>query len=327
MTNNQRKSPASGPVVDGAAALAAAPAPVHRSVSWRRRNDLVGYLFLLPAAIFVLIFFVYPIVNNVVMSFQRYTAKSYVTGEAPFIGFGNFERLFGNPDFKVAVLNTLVFTVGSLFFQFTIGLAIAVFFNQKFPLNGFLRSLFLLPWLAPILVSGAVWVRLFDMDYGVINYVLRSLHLIDEPLAWLTNPRLAPLSTMIANIWIGIPFNVIILYGGLQDIPATLYEAATIDGANSWQRFRRISWPLLRPVSAVVLLLGLIYTLKVFDVIMSITRGGPANVSQTLNTWAYNLSFISLDFGLGAAAGDILMVVVLLFGLIYLRYASREEQR
>ncbi len=132
---------------------------------------------------------------------------------------------------------------------------------------------------------------------------------------------------MIANIWIGIPFNVIILYGGLQDIPATLYEAATIDGANSWQRFRHISWPLLRPVSAVVLLLGLIYTLKVFDVIMSITRGGPANVSQTLNTWAYNLSFISLDFGLGAAAGDILMVVVLLFGLIYLRYASREELR
>jgi multiple sugar transport system permease protein len=327
MINNQRKSPSRGPVVDGAAVSAAAPAPVHRSVSWRRRNDLVGYLFLLPAAIFVLIFFVYPIVNNVVMSFQRYTARSFVTGEAPFIGFGNFERLFGNPDFSVAVLNTVVFTVGSLFFQFTIGLAIAVFFNQKFPLNGFLRSLFLLPWLAPILVSGAVWVRLFDMDYGVINYVLRSLHLIDEPLAWLTNPRLAPLSTMIANIWIGIPFNVIILYGGLQDIPATLYEAATIDGANSWQRFRRISWPLLRPVSAVVLLLGLIYTLKVFDVIMSITRGGPANVSQTLNTWAYNLSFISLDFGLGAAAGDILMVVVLLFGLIYLRYASREEQR
>ncbi len=138
---------------------------------------------MLPAAIFVLIFYVYPIVNNFVMSFQRYTAKSYVTGEAPFIGLGNFERLLGNPDFRVAVLNTVVFTVGSLFFQFTIGLAIAVFFNQKFPLNGFLRSLFLLPWLAPILVSGAVWVRLFDMDYGVINYVLRSLHLIDEPLA------------------------------------------------------------------------------------------------------------------------------------------------
>ena len=133
MTNNQRKSPSRGPVVDGAAALAAAPAPVHRSVSWKRRNDLIGYLFMLPAAIFVLIFYVYPIVNNVVMSFQRYTAKSYVTGEAPFIGFGNFERLFGNPDFRVAVLNTVVFTVGSLFFQFTIGLAIARLFQPEIP--------------------------------------------------------------------------------------------------------------------------------------------------------------------------------------------------
>jgi multiple sugar transport system permease protein len=327
MSGNERKRPSRGPVVAGAAALAAAPAPTHRKLSWKRRNELAGYLFLLPAAIYVLIFYVYPIVNNVVMSFQRFTAKSYVTGEAPFIGFGNFERLLSNPDFKVAVLNTVVFTVGSLFFQFTIGLGIAVFFNQKFPLSTFLRSLFLLPWLAPILVSGAVWVRLFDMDYGVINYVLRSLHLINEPMPWLTGPTLAPYAVMIANIWIGIPFNVIILYGGLQVIPSTLYEAATIDGASNWQRFRYISWPLLRPVSAVVLLLGLIYTLKVFDVIMSITRGGPANVSQTLNTWAYNLSFVSLDFGLGAAAGDILMVVVLVFGLIYLRYASQEELR
>jgi multiple sugar transport system permease protein len=321
-----RESPSKGPVASGAAAAgAAAASPVHRAAAWKRRDQLTGYLFLLPAILFVIIFYIYPIMNNVVMSFQRYTAKSFVTGEAPFIGFGNFERLFSNSDFSVAMLNTLVFTVGSLFFQFVIGLAIAVFFNQKFPLNGVLRSLFLLPWLAPILVSGAVWVRLFDMDYGVINYILRSLHLISEPLAWLTDPKLAPISTLIANIWIGIPFNMVILYGGLQDISPALYEAAKIDGANGWQRFRFISWPLLRPVSTVTLLLGLVYTMKVFDVIMSITRGGPANVSQVLSTWAYSLSFINLDFGLGAVAGDILMVVVLIFGLIYLRYTSQEE--
>jgi multiple sugar transport system permease protein len=326
MIENQRKRPSKGPIVEGAAAIAAAPL-VHRAASWKRRNDVAGYLFMLPAAIFVLIFYMYPIVNNVVMSFQRYTAKSFVTGEAPFIGLANFERLFSHPDFEVAVRNTVVFTIGSLFFQFTIGLAIAVFFSQKFRLGGFMRSLFLLPWLAPILVSGAVWVRLFDMDYGLINYILRSLHLISEPLAWLTSPKLAPFSTLIANIWIGIPFNMVILYGGLQDISPTLYEAAKIDGANGWQRFRYISWPLLRPVSTVVLLLGLIYTLKVFDVIMSITRGGPANVSQTLSTWVYSLSFTTMDFGLGAAAGDILMGVVLIFGLLYLRYASQEEQQ
>ncbi len=295
-------------------------------MSWKQRHQLIGLFFLLPAVVFVVIFYVYPILLNITMSLQRYTAKSFVTGEAPFIGFGNFNRLFSNPNFTVALQNTILFTLGSLIFQFILGLALAIFFNQKFPLSGLLRSLFLLPWLAPILVSGAVWVRMFDLDYGVINFVLRSLGLIQQPLPWLTDPHLAPISVLIANIWIGIPFNMVILYGGLQDIPATLYEAAEIDGANTWQKFRFVSWPLLRPVSTVVLLLGLIYTLKVFDVIMSITRGGPANVSQTLNTWAYSLSFLNLDFGLGAAAGDILMLVVLVFGLIYLRYAAREER-
>ena len=281
-------------------------------------------LFLLPAVIYVAIFYVYPILLNVVMSLQRYTARSFVTGEAPFVGFGNFNRLFSNPDFTVALQNTILFTVGSLTFQFILGLALAVFFNQTFPLRGLLRSLFLLPWLAPILVSGAIWVRLFDLDYGVLNYILRSLGVIQQPMAWLIDPRLAPISVLIANVWIGIPFNMVILYGGLQDIPTALYEAAMIDGASAWQKFRFVTWPLLRPVSTVVLLLGLIYTLKVFDVIMSITRGGPANVSHTLNTWAYSLSFTSLDFGLGAAAGDILMLIVLVFGLLYLRYAARE---
>ena len=325
MDEKRRKSPSNGSIVGGGVAAAAPPA-FSAVPGWKQRHQIIGLLFLLPAVIYVAVFYVYPILLNVMMSLERYTARSFVTGEAPFIGFGNFNRLFSNPDFTVALQNTLLFTLGSLTFQFVLGLALAVFFNQKFPLSGLLRSLFLLPWLAPILVSGAIWVRLFDLDYGVINYILRSLGLVQQPLAWLIDPHLAPISVLIANIWIGIPFNMVILYGGLQDIPNTLYEAAMIDGASAWQKFRYVTWPLLRPVSTVVLLLGLIYTLKVFDVIMSITRGGPANVSQTLNTWAYSLSFTSLDFGLGAAAGDILMLVVLVFGLLYLRYAAREER-
>ena len=325
MIEKQRASPVQGSIVAGVAASAATPG-LFRPLSWKQQHKLIGLLFMLPAVAFVAVFYVYPILLNIVMSFEQYTAKSFVTGEAPFIGFGNFNRLFSNPDFMVALQNTLLFTVGSLIFQFAIGLALALFFNQKFPLSGVLRSLFLLPWLAPVLVSGAIWVRFFDLDYGVINYVLRSLGIIQQPLAWLIDPKLAPISVLIANIWIGIPFNMVILYGGLQGIPNTLYEAAMLDGSTAWQKFRYISWPLLRPVSTVVLLLGLIYTLKVFDVIMSITRGGPANVSQTLNTWAYSLSFTNLDFGLGAAAGDILMLVVLVFGLIYLRSAAREER-
>jgi multiple sugar transport system permease protein len=309
----------------GSAASAAAPRLL-KPWRWQRQERLKGQLFLVPAALYVVAFYIYPILYNVWMSLTRYTARSFVTGEAPFVGLDNVRRLISNPDFPNIMLNTLVFTVGSILCQFALGLAIALLFQNQFPLSRLLRSLILMPWLAPVLVSGAVWVRLFDMDYGVVNFICRTLGLVSGPVAWLTDPRLALISVLIANIWIGIPFNMVILYGGLQAIPSTLYEAAAIDGAGPWQRFRHISWPLLRPVSAVVLLLGLVYTLKVFDVIMSITRGGPANVSQTLNTWAYSLSFSTLDFGLAAAAGDILIAIVLAVGLLYVRYAYRAEQ-
>jgi multiple sugar transport system permease protein len=258
------------------------------------------------------------------MSVEKYTLKTFVTGEAPYVGLDNFTRLVNHPEFWPAVLNTVWFTIGSLIFQFTLGLLIALFYQHKFPLNSILRALILIPWLAPVLVSGAIWVRLLDQDYGVVNFAIHSLGYQGQ-ISWLTDPHLSLISVLIANIWIGIPFNMVILYGGLQAIPAVLYEAASIDGASAWQRFRHITWPLLRPVSTVVLLLGLVYTLKVFDVIMSITRGGPADTSQTLNTWAYSLAFTNaFNFGLGAAAGDILLVIVLIFGLLYLRYAYRE---
>jgi multiple sugar transport system permease protein len=312
-------------VVEAGAAKTAPPASQqHRRLPRLRSEQIVGLLFLLPALVYVTAFYAYPIVFNVVMSLEHYTLKTFVTGEAPFVGLDNFDHLVNHPEFWPAVTNTVWFVAGSLFFQFTLGLAIAIFYQHKFPLNGILRALILIPWLAPVLVSGAIWVRLLDQDYGVVNFAIHSLGYSGQ-ISWLTDPHLSLISVLIANIWIGIPFNMVILYGGLQAIPRILYEAASIDGANAWQRFRYITWPLLRPVSTVVLLLGLVYTLKVFDVIMSITRGGPADTSQILNTWAYSLAFTNgFNFGLGAAAGDILLVIVLGFGLLYLRYAYRE---
>ena len=312
-------------VVEAGAAKTAAPASQqHRRLPRLRSEQIVGLLFLLPALVYVTAFYAYPIVFNVVMSLEHYTLKTFVTGEAPFVGLDNFDHLVNHPEFWPAVTNTVWFVAGSLFFQFTLGLSIAIFYQHKFPLNGILRALILIPWLAPVLVSGAIWVRLLDQDYGVVNFAIHSLGYSGQ-ISWLTDPNLSLISVLIANIWIGIPFNMVILYGGLQAIPRVLYEAASIDGANAWQRFRYITWPLLRPVSTVVLLLGLVYTLKVFDVIMSITRGGPADTSQILNTWAYSLAFTNgFNFGLGAAAGDILLVIVLGFGLLYLRYAYRE---
>ncbi|WP_052809945.1 carbohydrate ABC transporter permease [Streptomonospora alba] len=275
--------------------------------------------FLAPIVAYLVLFFGYPLAANFTMALREYTAASFYTGDAPFVGLANYAAVMGDPVFTTALTNTAVFTAASLFFQFGIGLALAVFFQRHFPLNGVLRSLLLIPWLLPLVVSGTVWRWIFDQEYGVLNQTLLALGVVDTAVPWLSSTAMALPSVTAANIWVGIPFNMVILYGGLQSIPAHLYEAAALDGAGRWQRFRHVTWPLLRPVSAVVLMLGLVYTLKVFDVIMVLTQGGPANATQTLTTWSYSLSFGELDFGLGAAVGNLLIVIALLFAVLYLR--------
>jgi multiple sugar transport system permease protein len=219
----------------------------------------------------------------------------------------------------------MVFTLVSILFQYTAGLALAVFFNRSFPLSGTLRALFLIPWLLPLIVSASTWSWMFNSESGVINYFLHVIGV--GPVNWLTSPDQALTSVIIANIWIGIPFNLVILYSGLQNIPTELYEAAALDGANRWQQFRRITFPLLRPVSAITVLLGLIYTLKVFDLIWIMTKGGPGDASSTLSTWSYRLGFGSLlpQFGPGAAVGNLLILIALVFGLLYIRVQRRQE--
>jgi multiple sugar transport system permease protein len=300
---------------------AAAPPPARPVGRRRSRQWLVALAFLAPALAYVVVFFGYPLVNNIAMGFQDYTVASFYTGNAPFVGLRNYVAVFHDPVFGKAVLNTVLFTVGSIVCQFGIGLALAVFFNGRFLGSALLRSLLLLPWLLPLVVSGAVWRWMLDQDHGVINTALRALHLAGGPVPWLTSPGWALPAVVLTNIWIGIPFNLVILHGGLRAIPVTLYEAAGLDGAGPWQRFRHVTWPLLRPVTGVVLMLGLVYTIKVFDVIMVVTRGGPANASQTLTTWSYSLSFQQFEFGLGAAVGNILILATTVFGLLYLRSA------
>lgn len=296
-----------------ATAVGAARGRTRRRGAWRAAG------FVVPVVVYVLFFYVYPLAANVKMGFQNYTVSSFYTGSAPYVGFANYRALFHDPQFATIVVNTVLFTIGSLAFQFTIGLALAVFFRRVFPLNGVLRSLLLVPWLLPLVVSGTVWRWMMYNDSGVINQTLLHLHLISQPIPWLVSTNMALISVIIVNIWVGVPFNMVILYGGLQALPEQVFEAAAIDGANAWQRFRLITLPLLRPVILVVLTLGLIYTVKVFDVIQIVTQGGPANSSSTLTTYAYNLSFSQLLFGQGAAVGNILILVAIVFAGLYLR--------
>ncbi|MEU0650900.1 sugar ABC transporter permease [Streptomyces albogriseolus] len=298
---------------------AAAPGPARA----RLRRGLVRWGFVAPAVVFMLLFFGYPLVRNVVMSFQHYTPKTFFTGEAPFNGADNWSSVFQDALFGKALWHTLVFTAGSLLGQFCIGLALAVFFNRRFPLGGVLRSLILLPWLVPMVVSGIVWRRILDQDTGVLNTFLDTLGLGGHT-PWLTSPDMALLSVILVNVWIGIPFNMVILYGGLQEIPKELYEAASLDGASAWRTFRSVTLPLLKPVITVVLVLGFMSTVKILDLILALTDGGPADATQTLGTLTYQNSFVELDFGAGAVVGNVLILISAVFAVFYLR-ANRTE--
>lgn len=285
------------------------------------RDAIVKLMFVLPAGIYIVLFFGYPVVKNLTMSFQEYTTKTFFTGEAPWVWFDNYATGVTSSLFWPALLNTALFTIGSIAGQFVIGLALAVFFKRVFPLSGFLRAMLLLPWLLPLIVASATWRSIMDQDSGILNQMLGVVGI--ESVPWLASPDVALVSVILVNIWVGIPFNVTILYGGLQDIPEELYEAAALDGATGWSAFWHITLPNLRPVISVVLVLGVVYTLKVLDIILGLTNGGPANATQTIAVRSYQSSFIDFEFGVGAAFSNILILISLVFAIIYLRTNRR----
>lgn len=286
-----------------------------------RRDDVAKIMFVVPAAIYVVLFFGYPIVKNLTMSLQDYTTKTFFTGEAPWVGLSNYVEAITSTLFGPSIVNTALFTLGSLAGQFAIGLGLAVFFQKKFPLSGVMRALLLLPWLLPLIVAGATWRSILDQDSGILNRFLGVFGV--DPIPWLTSPDVALLAVIIVNIWVGIPFNVTLLYGGLQDIPEELYEAASLDGATGWKAFWHITLPNLRAVIGVTLVLGVVYTLKVLDVILGLTGGGPANATQTIAIRSYQTSFVDFEFGVGAAFSNILILISLAFAIIYLRSTRR----
>jgi multiple sugar transport system permease protein len=291
----------------------------------RRARQLAAWGFLAPVVVYLLAFYAYPLYRNLDLSLRHYTVRSFVRGDAPFSGLDNYRTVFADPSFGPALLHTVVFTGVSLAFQFAIGMALAVFFAQNFRLSATLRALFLVPWLLPLIVSASTWSWMLNSDSGIVNWTLGLAGV--DPVNWLTSPQWSLVSVIIANVWIGVPFNLVVLYSGLRTIPGEIYEAAALDGASGWSTFRRVTFPLLRPVSAITLLLGLVYTLKVFDIIWIMTRGGPTDSSTTLATWSYRLSFGNLlpQFGPGAAVGNLLIVMALVCGLIYIRIQRRRS--
>ncbi len=314
--------------VTGAAAespSAAAPGTPER----RRRSRLdakwwVALAFAAPLLVYLAAFYLFPLIRSIDLSIHDYTIRAFVQGDAEFVGLANYIDVITSALFPRAVWNTFVFVFVSLVFQYAFGLALAVFFRSNFRLSATLRALFLVPWLLPLIVSASTWSWMLNSDSGIVNSFLNAAGI--GSINWLTSPDTSMIAVVIANIWLGIPFNLVILYSGLQNIPQDLYEAASLDGASSWRQFWSITFPLLRPVSAITVLLGLVYTLKVVDIIWIMTAGGPANSTTTLAIWSYREAFGTGQPAMSpaAAVGNILILIALVFGLLYLRMQRKQ---
>jgi multiple sugar transport system permease protein len=281
----------------------------------KARFDYSPYLFILPFLIFCLALLLYPVIYSLTLSFRDATVETFVSGEMPFNGLTQYQAALADPVFWRALINTVLFAFFSILFQFTIGFLLALFFQADFPLKNFCLALLLIPWVSPVLTAANIFKGLFN-EIGPVNQIFNSIGL--HPLPWLADPAYAFPATIVANIWIGFPFNFILLYAGMRSIPIEVYEAARIDGARFWKRVAYITLPMLKPVSVAVLTLGTIYTVKVFDLVFIMTGGGPANGTQLLSTYAYQVGFSVLNFGEAAAIATLMVLLVLLLNLVQL---------
>lgn len=291
-------------------------------------RDGVGFDILLVGAamVFLVAMAGLPLIYNVLMSFQQVDMFTLGSLIRPWAGFQNYIDVVREPAFWLVAKNTFIFVFFSMGGQFIIGFALALFFAQNFPGASTIRGLFLVSWVMPGLVVGAIWSWILAGDFGVLNTILKSLGIIQANVFWKSDPAFSIWAVVIANIWLGLAFNMLLLSVGLAAIPRDLYEAAELDGANAFQRFWTITLPMMRSTIGAVLSLGLIGTLQQFDLFPAITEGGPANTSTVAQYWSWQMSFQLYDFAKGATISVMMLVLVLMASIIYVR-STRHEVR
>jgi multiple sugar transport system permease protein len=270
-----------------------------RSLMQRLSHDRnwLGAAFMMPAAIILILFLAYPLGKGVWLSFTD--AKIGRDGE--FIGLENYDWLSDDKIFWLSVFNTLIYTVVASIVKFLVGLYLALLLNEKLPFKSLIRSIVLIPFVVPTVLSAIAFWWIYDSQFSIISWSLRNMGLITDNIDFLGNPNNARLSLIFANIWRGVPFIAITLLAGLQTVSPSLYEAATLDGATRWQNFRFVTFPLLTPIIAVVMTFSVLFTFTDFQLVWAMTRGGPVNATHLMATLGYQRAILAGNLGEGAA--------------------------
>ncbi|MFF0922510.1 carbohydrate ABC transporter permease [Rhizobium leguminosarum] len=277
-----------------------------------QNNNVLGFLFMLPAAVFLVCFLTYPLGLGVWLGFT----DTRIGRDGVFIGLENYQFLMDDSVFWLSVFNTILYTSVASVLKFALGLWLAMLLNQHLPFKSFFRAIVLLPWVVPTVLSALAFWWIYDSQFSIISWSLMQLGLISGPINFLGDPINARISVIVANVWRGIPFVAISLLAGLQTIPASLQEAASLDGATSWQRFRYVTLPMLTPIIAVVMTFSVLFTFTDFQLIYVLTKGGPVNATHLMATLSFQRGIPGGQLGEGAAIA-VAMVPFLLGAIMF----------
>lgn len=308
-------------------AEAAAKGRLQRKRVSRRGNSFLTALpYLLPALLLYGYFLAYPMIDSIRLSFYKWSG--FRTETPQFVGIDNYVRTFtADPVFWTATRNTLLWVALSLAVPMVIGLLLALGLNSKILGRNLMRSVIYIPAVFASITVAAMWRWIYNPALGLVNQVLRQIGLGDWALTWLGDPKIAIYSVFVASIWQAVGFPMVLFLAGLQTVPQELVEAAKIDGASTISVFRNVTLPALRPTMVVVVILTIIHSLKVFDLIVGMTGGGPAQSTQVLALWSYTQSFSNHDFGNGGAVATVLLIISLAIVVPYLLWSMRGQDQ
>jgi multiple sugar transport system permease protein len=301
------------------------PTPYQNATGFRRvlrdmRKEWTAYLFLAPGLILFAIFTVFAVVYSFYLSFHEW---NILEPAKPFVFLDNYARLFADRRFHRAVFNTVYYTALAVPLTMMAGLSIALLLNN-IRFKGIYRTLYYIPTITPLVVAAIIWKWVYQGDYGLLNYFLSSLGIIDRPILWLSDPNLAMPAVIIMSVWGGAGYHMVIYLAGLQAIPVEYYDAAKVDGASSWQQLRHVTVPLLTPTTFFLLITSIIGSFQVFTQIYIMTNGGPLGRTSTIGFYLYEKAFRQFQMGYASAMAYALFAMIFIFTLIQLRYMRQE---
>ncbi|MCE1247685.1 MAG: sugar ABC transporter permease [Firmicutes bacterium] len=292
-----------------------------------KKTTIYPYLYILPAFLVMTALVFYPLVVGFFYSItdmnQYNMGTPYVKPSYHLVFLKNYIEAVKDPQLIRIFFQTVVWTLSCVFFHVVFGLMLAMLLNRKIKGQAIYRTLLLVPWAVPSFISAFSWNWMFNYDYGFINLMMVKVGM--QPVAWLTSPGWAMAAAVVTNIWLGVPFMMVIMLGGLQSIPEDVYEAAVVDGTSRIQKFFKITLPLLKPIALPAVLLGVIWTFNMFNVIYLVTGGGPYHRTEILVTYAYKQAFENWNFGLASTYGVIIMLILMIFTFFYRRIADAEQ--